>query len=843
MESTNLPKEHCILRLDETTTNVLSSLAKLYFHYLLAINIIQITFKTMIPAFLKQSVFSYSFSLILVLFLSLLGFASSVFSSEASQEFPLSKYWLNQEQLDLLPEPKPTLSPQCQGVFFQSSRSLPGIEPTSEQNKNKPGQQTISANKALYAADGTSVFEGNVVVQNDEQSISSDYLRYNHKQNTLDLQGSVLIENQGLLISSESAKYNSKAGTTELNEAQFLMFENGLNGSAKTININNSQTDVSSNSITSCPPGKENWLLKSSELHLDQDKGWGYAKHASLYLAKVPVFYTPYFTFPLDERRKSGILYPSIGSDSVNGVDVALPYYINIAPNYDATLTPRILSKRGNQLAGEFRYLNALGEGEVSGDYLGQDEINPNFSERKQAQWHHKAQILESWHFDADYFYISDSDYFDDLDSFSNVASLGYLERRGSLSYLISNAYFSLIAQDFQVFDTINEVDKPYRLAPQVNAGYFYDLQALPLSFAIDTQASQFERDLNPTTIGASAINDGELITGTRLVLQPEISSELASAAYFIRPAAKLHYRDYQLSDFQAIDQDKDLNYNIAIYSLDSGLIFERDISLLKQSFTQTLEPRVKFLKIPYQDQGEAPDFDSSLLSFNSTQLYNNRRYSGHDLVGDAEQVTLGVSSKFYDEKQNERANFTIGQIAYLEDRRIQLSAKEEPLSELSPLLAEAKITLLPQWKFIQSAQWDSENNQLDQLLTGIQFKGDMQQVVNLEFRYRSDTLSTAQKETRASFIWPLSNRWKAMSFWNFDLNQHSTIELASGLEYENCCIVVKALNQKWLRKVSSTNSYQSANKQSIEIQLKGLGSLNSQISDYLSTKIPGFDS
>lgn len=796
----------------------------------------------MIPTRMTQTRYT-RFSVVLTLCVSLHAIAlSAEEQKQSSQQHALSAYWLNQSQLDLLPEPKPSLSPQCDGVFFQQTNTDPEFDQSSNNNSAEPEQQTITADKALYKADGTSTFEGNVLVHRGNQTISSDYLRYHHEKNTLDLQGKVQIENQGLLISSDSASYDNNEGSATLGDAEFLMFENGLNGHAKSIYISKVKTDVRHSAITSCPPGKENWLLKSSDLHLDQDKGWGYAKNASLSIAKVPILYTPYFTFPLDDRRKSGFLYPSLGSDSLNGTDIALPYYINIAPNYDATLTPRLLSKRGTQLAGEFRYLNTLGEGALSGDYLGQDDINPNFSERKQAQWHHQLSFLDSWHFDADYFYVSDSDYFDDLDSFSGTTSLGYLERNGSLSYLAGNAYFSVLAQDYQVLDSIADIDQPYRLAPQVNAGYSYNTHRLPLTLSLDSQVTQFERDLNATAIGAAAVSAGELTTGSRLVLQPEIAGELSSSAYFIRPAAKLHYRQYQLNDYQALNQDKELEQSVEIYSLDSGLIFERKLQAFDQSLTQTLEPRLKLVKIPFQDQSQDPNFDSALLSLNSEQLFRERRYSGDDLVGDTEQATIGLSSRFYDEQQIQRAKLTLGQIVYFQDRRIQLDTSEDPLAKQSPLLASAQISLFPFWKFNQSVQWDSENNALEQFNSGIQFKNDMSQIVNLEFRYRPSTATSSQKETQASFVWPLSNHWKGMSFWNFDLNQHSTIELASGLEYENCCIIFRMMNQKWLRKISSTASYESANKQSLEIQLKGLGSLNNQISDYLKNKIPGFE-
>jgi LPS-assembly protein len=765
----------------------------------------------------------------------------------------IARYWFTEKELSSLPESttlsQPLLSPQCRGAFFHysPSDSFNESEPpetnesSEEQSGEKAEQQTITADRVLYQADGTSVFEGNVVITQGAQRISGDAMYYHHEQDTVKAKGRVQIENQGLLISSDEAEYNNSEQSSVLHNAEFLMFENALNGTAKRIYVSENETEVKSSTITTCPPGKESWLLKSSELHLDQEKGWGYAKHASLRLAKVPVLYTPYFTFPLDDRRKTGFLYPTLGSDSVNGTDIAIPYYLNIAPNYDATLTPRILSKRGEQLAGEFRYLNATGEGSISGDYLGQDEINPLYSERKQAQWHHYKSFSPGWHFDADYYYVSDSDYFDDLDSFTNFSSIGYLERKALISYLGSHGYFNVLAQDFQVLDTISETDEPYRLAPQVNAGVEHTFNKAPLGVGLDAQASQFERDLNPANIGSLAISQGELTTGQRLVMQPRLFGELSDAGYFFKPSATLHHRQYRLDDYQAVDDEADLEYNVPVYSLDTGLIFERDLSFANQSYWQTLEPRIKLTKIPFREQSDAPNFDSGLLSINEEKLFNERRYSGHDLVGDTEQVALGLASRFFDEQGGEKAVFSIGQIAYLEDREIRIDENEDLTEKYSPVFANASIQLLPNWTIAQQVQWDSEENQIDQAASGIYFKNELRKIANLEFRYRPEDSSSPLKETRASFMWPLANRWSAMSFWNYDMLQESTIELASGLEYENCCVIVRALNQKWLRKVSSTSSYESANKQSLEIQLKGLGRLNNQISNYLSHRIPGF--
>lgn len=771
------------------------------------------------------------------LFTLLLMFSAQlVFAEEQPRQSKISPYWLNQSQLDLLPEPKPQLSPQCDGVFFQGA---PAAETGVAGAAND--QQSISADKALYEASGTSTFDGHVVLQQGQQRITSDRLLYHHNSNTIELSGGVVFNNEGLLIVSEHAKHNANDETSELKDAEFLIFESSLNGHAKDISLSETQVNVKNGSLSSCPPGKEHWLLKSSELHLDQDKGWGYARNASLHLAQVPVMYTPYFTFPIDDRRKSGFLYPSIGNDSVNGVDIALPYYFNIAPNYDATLTPRVLNKRGQQIAGEFRYLNALGQGELRGDYLGQDELNPLYSERKQALWQHQAQFQSYWYFNSNYLYLSDPDYLDDLDSFSGSTNLGYVERNATVDYFKQNVYFSMIAQDFQVLDTIDELDQPYRLLPQINTGIGFPIKSTPLEISFSEQLSRFERDLDVSIIAPVDITNGAISTGLRNVFMPTMQAEFSDAAYFFKPAAALHMRNYSLEDYQALNQEEELSRSIAIYSLDSGLIFERALQIEESAFTQTLEPRIFLVKIPYKDQSDIPNFDSSTLSNNSDQLFRTRRYSGNDVVGDTEHASLALSSKLYDDEQSERADFTVGQIFYSEDRQIQLSPLEDPQAEQSPVFASAQLRLIPNWFFKQTVEWNSARNHLEQFASLISYKSDEHHIANLEYRYRPEDSAIAQEETRASVVWPLQYRWKALSYWNYDLNQDSTIELASGLEYENCCLVVRVLNQKWLRKISSSTSYESTNKQSLELQLKGLGKLNNQISEYFSGKIPGY--
>ena len=769
-------------------------------------------------------------------FFILLSLAQSVLAQENAPNSKIAPYWLKQAQLDLLPDPKPILSPQCNGVFFQA----PTLD--AQQEKGAKEQQSISADKALYEANGTSTFEGHVVLQQGPQRITSDRLYYHHTSNTIELDGNVIFNNDGLLIASEQAKHNANEESSELNDAEFLIFESGLNGRAKSISLSENEVNVQHSRMTSCPPGEEHWLLKSSELHLDQEKGWGYAKHASLHIGQVPIMYTPYFTFPIDDRRKSGFLYPSLGNDSINGADVSLPYYFNIAPNYDATLTPRILSKRGQQLAGEFRYLNRLGEGKLGGDYLGQDQLNPLYSERKQVQWQHEARFQENWFFNSRYFYLSDPDYLDDLDSFSSNTNLGYVERNARIDYFKQNIYFSLLAQDFQVLDTINTLDQPYRLAPQMNTGISLPVKNTVFEISFAEQLSRFERDIDTSTIDAVAISNGEISTGLRNVFIPTLHADLSGAAYFFKPAAAVHIRNYRLENYQALDTNEDIHRSIPIYTLDSGLIFERELNLQQNAYTQTLEPRIFLVKIPFKDQSDIPNFDSATLSSNDSQLFRALRYSGHDLIGDTEQGTVGLSSKLYDNTQRERADFSLGQIFYFEDRKILLEANEDTLAEQSPVFASMQLRLLQNWFFKQGVEWNSDNNHLEQFSTLVSFKSDANHIANFEYRYRPESSNIAQEETRASFVWPLHHRWKALSYWNFDLNQHSTIELASGLEYENCCLVVRVLNQKWLRKISSTNSYESANKQSLELQLKGLGNLNDQISEYFKGKIHGYN-
>lgn len=800
----------------------------------------------------------------------IIGMTSTITSGEAAAESlensqaetGIFQYWYTADKLNNLNQkpkpddendqetaseavnPKPIIPPQCSGIFFNPNTfaDVPAI-------KNfDPQSQIIRADHATYQESGTSVFEGNVSIRQGQQLIASNKVEFNHSDQSLNLFGNITVSDGPLILTSEQATHNLATQEMALDNSQFVFINNNLNGKAEHIDLNKNITIISRSEISSCPPDKRHWLLKSQNLTLNQESGWGTARHARLEIKKIPIFYSPYFTFPIDDRRKSGFLYPAISSDSINGTDISVPYYFNIAPNYDATLTLRYMHRRGEMLSGEFRYLNAIGEGTLAGDILDKDKVSETYQERKYAKWTHFKQFNDHLQFNSDYQYLSDPDYFIDFGGQSSSSSLSYLERNATFDFIESNYFVNLLARDFQLMDDIDENKKPYRLLPQVNAGGSIPLNQYPVELGITTQFSQFDRDVDPLTQTAQQVTDGSLITGQRNVLIPSIELPYEQVWGFFKPQAQLHYRQYSLDDYDAIDSGVQMEKSVPIYTIDSGLIFERDLDIKQSFYIQTLEPRLFFVKVPYRDQSEFPIFDTSELTFKAAQLFRDRRFSGHDRVGDTEQLTTAVSSRIYSPQTNQEiALFTVGQIHYFRERQLSLNGTEAN-KEPSPVIVNAQFKLGSHWKFDSSLHWSSAENLIEQINNQMTYQHSKRQVINLEYRYSPVVSSTLrQEESKASFLWQLHPRWAALAYWNFDLDGHSTIEIASGLEYENCCLIVRILNQKWRHLLGSSeqisgNDFETANKQTLELQLKGLGRLNDHIIEYFKEKIGGYN-
>ena len=570
------------------------------------------------------------------------------------------------------------------------------------------------------------------------------------------------------------------------------------------------------------------WVIRAGRLDINQEEGFATARNAVLKLGKIPVLYLPAATFPIDDRRKSGFLFPAVGASQSRGTDIAVPYYLNLAPTYDATLTPRLMSKRGAMLGAQFRYLTQNHRGELFGTWLPDDREAGR--DRGTLTWKHRGQLSEHWQILGNIQHISDNRYFEDFGDSLSMAATSLLESSIELAGRGQFWNASLALQEWTVADPyLPSRIEPHRRLPRAQ---FFLEQPIPggLSFGLRSEAVVFEHGDRP---GA-----------TRLDLLPYLGWRHERAAGFIRTELGLRHTRYQLDrEFQPGFADRNPSRNTPILSLDTGLVFERPTQWRSKSMLQTLEPRLYYLNVPYRNQDELPIFDTQELGFSWGQLFRPNRFSGADRQSDANQATLAVTSRFFEEASGrERLAASLGQIRYFEAQRVQLPNVAPVDRSGSAWVADLDWTVNTRWNLAASQQWDS-NRSLSQLSTlRTQYRWGDAGVFNLAYRFRRDartgaTPRTTLEQVDTSFLVPLNESWRLVGRWNYSLLDNSTLEAFAGVEWESCCLSMRVLGRRYIRNFEgerNTSLY-------VELELKGLSALGRKSGEFLQRAILGY--
>ncbi|MGC1558903.1 MAG: LPS assembly protein LptD, partial [Bradyrhizobium sp.] len=485
----------------------------------------------------------------------------------------------------------------------------------------------IDSDDALLGADGNAVVNGRVRVRQDERSIAGDSVTYDYNQDLLNVKGSVDFMDPRLRVQSVTGRYDPTAGV-DFSQANFQLIDRNGRGVAKELAVSpDGKVALKQVLYTSCPVGKDDWMLQAADINLDTKLQVGVAHHVTMRFMDVPIFYTPYISFPLGDERKSGVLFPNLGHSGNNGFELAVPYYFNLAPNYDLTLTPGILTARGVQLTEDFRYLTATSHGQIDSTFLPDDKKDNNDS-RSYVRYTDVTDLMRGLRVDADIANVSDSNYFQDFAVGTDQTSVTYLERRADVLYYDDAWRIRAQLQNFQTIDTlVSDADRPYSRVPRVQASALYPIAASNFEFVFDSEAVNFMREVGPT--------------GLRLNLSPEIRWSNRGPGYFFEPAVGFDFTQYDLKDV-AFGSPSTPTRALPYARLDTGLVFERDAGAQGQR-TQTLEPRIVYSYVPYRNQNDLPIFDSALPDFNLTELFRTNRYVGSDRIGDANQLALAL--------------------------------------------------------------------------------------------------------------------------------------------------------------------------------------------------------
>ena len=704
---------------------------------------------------------------------------------------------------------------QCVGRYLE-----PDFPKTGDENLDEPPLY-LEAAQSSSVLGGLTQLQGGVTMRQGSRRVSSISAEVDQVTNKARLEGDVKYREPGLLMLSDNAQIDTITNEAIFSNAEFVMHEDNLRGNAdRIIQLEDERIRLEQGNYTYCPPFSEAWGLEADSIVLDREEGYGIAEDAVLRVGGVPVLYTPYFSFPIDDRRKSGVLTPSISYSSDSGLDLAVPYYFNIAPNMDDTLTPRFMSDRGLLLQNEFRYLNGWSNNVLNTAYLSDDDAYGD--DRWLLALEHDGKITNNWTTRIDYTSVSDDQYFEDLSSDLDVQREDHLDQIAKTTYTGDGWKLALEAHDYQTIDGT----APYQLMPRATLTGEHSFEN-QINFQYLAELTRFDRDLEGLT-------GTQRIIGDRAHVQPSVEYIWQRPWGYLKPRFSLWSSSYSL-DNQLAGFNSSPSITSTIASLDSGLFFDR---ILDNGGIHTLEPRLFALYIPEEDHSSIPDFDTARHTLNYNSLFRENRFSGKDRLGDAEQLTLGLTTRYITAQGFEKANFKVGQAYYFSDRKVQLrnSAPAET-SNQSDIATLATWYITNNTKTYLDTVFDSSDFEVQSSTLGLKYKRDYDHVVN--FRYRFTDSSREQADL--SYIWPLSTHWTSLGRVLYDIRGNETEEASLGLEYESCCWKLSFAGRHWLDGTETNGSNKYDYGIFLQLTLKGLGSFGTGDKGFLDD-ITGYE-
>lgn len=795
--------------------------------------------------------------------------------------------WVDEELLSA--EQKADLASGCCGSYIEPVR-------TDDDAKLNPEDAPMraSAESSEWIQESIAVLEGDVKLTQGYRQLESDKATLNQDVNTALLEGNIRLREPGVLMTGSTANMNMDSGEAQIQNASYLVHGAGARGNASTIDIDgNKVLTLDEGTFTRCEPDSNTWYLKGSELKIDPTTNQGTGKHVRLNIKGVPVFYTPYIRFPAGGQRQSGFLFPSISSSDGGGLDVAVPYYFNLAPNYDMTLTPRFISDRGEMLEAEVRHLSedfetTISAGFLSSDKGGEDTDNDDLIEQglltEQQAYPYKGEdrwvfgvdqvggLSSRWYSRIDYTSVSDVDYFRDLDNISlEVSSATHLKKSGVVGYRSKNWLYEVKAEEHQTLSTTAR--DQYKQLPRISIDGNYRLADNWL-VELDHEFVSFDhRDKDDTAI----------VTGDRARLDYELSWDKQWIWGFFKPSVMVKSLHYKLDDEYLVAGANDApSFTAPQASLDTGLYFEREGAMLGNRYLQTFEPRLFYFYSERENQDELinvtaggadVDFDTSDLTFSYSQLFRDTRFSGGDRIDDDNRLSIGLTSRIIDPDSGiERFSASLGQVLYFEDRAISINQTEDAalLDESnqrddSEFAAQIGAQFGDNWRLRSDLIWDeSDNNKVRRGSASLRYKDDDLRLFNLSYRYTrknpltsdpddldndgdfTDEIAQTIEQGDVSFSLPLFGDWSAVGRANYDFTHNRELETLFGVEYNDCCYRLRLVARKWLDNdlVDSVKSLDLEEDQGIffEFQLKGLGSIGSKVTGILNDGIYGYE-
>ena len=807
--------------------------------------------------------------------------------------------------LDWVPRDKLTAAqlaetgPYCSGSYVEPIR--PGMnDPTSKSD----APTFIGAKASRYEQEEqVATLAGDVVMRQGSMQIEADEASLYQAESRGELNGKVRLRDNGALIVGDHADVQLDTGAAKVDNAEYVLHKSRIRGSALYAKrAEDSIIRLKDGTYTTCEPNSNAWQLKGNNITLNPATGFGTATNVTLRVKDIPVFYTPYIYFPIDDRRQSGFLPPSFSSSTDTGFMLVTPYYFNLAPNYDATLYPRYMTKRGLLMEGEFRYLTESSEGQFGAAYLNDDDTKRKgqtdyTDKRYMLNWQHKGGLDSRVLTEVDYTKISDPYYFQDLQSDQiGVESRDYLNQQAAVSYRGDDYTAKLNVQAYQLA-TVTQIT-PYDKLPQLTLDGMLPTHPGGLNFAYNTELVRFDRSLEngkyTNEDGTEADRLDTNVTGlarangTRMNLAPSVSLPLNWSYGFLTPSLKYMYTQYDLDlDGTGKTQlataggkfDSSVNRSVPIASVDSGLYFDRNTNWFGTNYRQTLEPRAFYLYVPERNQDDIPIFDTSESTFSYSSLWRDNRFTGTDRVGDENKLSLGLTSRLIEDNGFERQRISVGQAYYFKDRKVQLPGidadRADATSSVSPYALEYAYRFNRDWRATADYNWDPESHspRSGSAMMHYQPEDNPNKVVNVGYRYRNDQVRYDQytgkwivgggdygtpgqpgyikdyykiQQHDFSVIWPIVPQWNAISRWQYDYNRNRTLEAFGGFEYDNCCWKLRLISRYWVSNDEYTQEAPQNEKGDhglfLQVVLKGLGGVvGTKVESFLDKGIQGY--
>ncbi|MFL9926489.1 LPS-assembly protein LptD [Herbaspirillum lusitanum] len=684
---------------------------------------------------------------------------------------------------------------------------------------DKDAPVNVSAEQMTGRPDREVKLDRDVEVVKGSTTIRADQAEYRIIQDEVEATGHVWMQRLQDVYTGDKARMNMDSGEGYVNNPTYLFGKNGGRGKAERIDfLSDDQATVKDGTYSTCEAPDPDWYLQASTMDLDSGRDVGTMHSGIVYFKGLPILGAPIMSFPLSGDRKSGVLPPTFGVTSTGGAELSVPYYFNLAPNYDLTLYPKYIARRGFQLGAEGRYMGDTYSGTTFVEGI-QDQVTGT-GRYSLSSIHNQTLapgLTLAWNLNK----ASDNDYPSDFSHSITASTQRLLTRDVSMTY--SSTYWSLYGHvsKYQLLQDVNNpITAPYDRVPQITFnGTRQDIGGFDF-----TTVADFTR-----------FSSGDLIGGDRMYATQSVSYPIIRPGYFITPKVSLDATSYRLNHV-SLGAPTSFTRVVPTYSLDAGMTFERDASLFGRNMTQTLEPRLFYVKTPYRDQSQYPNFDSGLADFNFAQIFSENRFVGHDRISDANQITAALTSRFIEENGLERLRMAIGQRFYFADPMVTISGTSATtLGSKSDLLLALGGQITKEVGVDNAVQYSQTLKQMVRSNFGVRWQPAPKKVLNLQYRLDRSTTDEL-KQIDLSGQWPVSQRWYAVGRVNYSLPDKTVAEGLLGMEYKADCWVFRVVAQR-----IPTSSSKASTSFFIQLELNGFSKIGSNPLDALKSSIPGY--